>query len=73
MAAIVLATGLMGAAVAAMEAWLTVFAEGGTSPVRALTIMAILVLWGLSVYLGVLRLTGVVRIDEIIRKDGGGQ
>ena len=31
--------------------------------------MAILVLCGLSVYLGVLRLTGVVRIDGIFSKD----
>jgi hypothetical protein len=69
MALIVLASVLMGAAVAAMQAWLTLFADGSTSSVRALTIMVILVLCGLSVYVGVLRLTGVVRIDAIFGKD----
>jgi putative peptidoglycan lipid II flippase len=69
MALIMGATVLMGVAVATMQAWLTMFADGSTSSVRALTIMTILVLCGLSVYVGVLRLTGVVRIDEIFSKD----
>ena len=68
MALIVLATVLMGVAIAGMQAWLTMFADGSTSSVRSLTIMALLVVCGVAVYAGALRLFGVVRIDEIVRR-----
>jgi putative peptidoglycan lipid II flippase len=69
-ALIVLATVLMGVAVAAMHAWLTLFADGRTSSVRAFTIMVLLVASGLVVYAGVLRLTGAVPIEEIFKQGG---
>ncbi len=69
MSCIVLATVLMGVAVVGMQAWLTMFADGSASSVRSLTIMALLVVCGVAVYAGVLRLFGVVRIDEILSKD----
>jgi hypothetical protein len=59
----------MAAAVAAMQAFLATFAGGSSSSVRALSIVAILVIGGLSVYVGALRLLGVVRIDEIFSRD----
>jgi hypothetical protein len=59
----------MAAAVATMQAFITMFADGNASSIRALTVMTILILTGLSVYLGLLRLCGVVRIDEILSKD----
>jgi putative peptidoglycan lipid II flippase len=71
MALIVLATVLMGVVVARAQAWLAMFADGTASPIRSLTILALLVAGGVAVYAGVLRLTGVVRIDEIVGKDGG--
>lgn len=64
-----LATVAMAAAVAAMQAFLTAFAGSNASSIRALTITTILVLTGLSVYIGLLRLVGVVRIDETLGKD----
>jgi putative peptidoglycan lipid II flippase len=69
MSLIALATGVMAAAVAAMQAFLATFAGGSSSSVRALSIVAILVIGGLSVYVGALRLLGVVRIDEIFSRD----
>ncbi len=66
---IVMATVLMAIAIAGMRALLTMFPDGNTSSIRSITIMTILVLGGLSVYVGVLRLFGVVRIDEIPNKD----
>lgn len=65
MAIIACATVLMAAATAGMRAWLSAFSDGSHSSVRSLTVMAILVLCGLSVYLGVLRLFGLVKIDEL--------
>ena len=68
MALIVLSTVLMGIVVDRMQAWLTLFADGSTSSLRSLTIMTILVVCGVAVYAGALRLFGVVRIDEIARR-----
>jgi len=71
MALIALATVLMGVVVDRMRAWLTLFADGHTSSIRSLTIMAILVVSGVAVYAAVLRWSGVVRIDEIVRRHDG--
>jgi putative peptidoglycan lipid II flippase len=68
---IALATVLMAGAVAGMRAFLTTFPDGNASSVRSLTIMTILVLWGLAVYVGVLRFAGIVRIDETFSKGRG--
>jgi putative peptidoglycan lipid II flippase len=70
---IVLATVLMGAAIFGMHRWLTMSPDGNTSSIRSLTIMAILVLCGVAVYAGVLRLFGVLVINETFGKDRGGQ
>ncbi|HZO45843.1 MAG TPA: murein biosynthesis integral membrane protein MurJ [Xanthobacteraceae bacterium] len=73
MGAIVLATALMGAAIFGMHRWLTMFADGNTSSIRSLTIMTILVMCGVAVYAGVLRLFGVLVINETFSKDRSGQ
>ena len=62
MACIVLATVLMGARGCRHAGrWLTMSPDGNASSIRSLTIMAILVVCGVAVYAGVLRLFGVVR------------
>ncbi len=73
MACIVLATVLMGAAIFGMHYWLTMFADGTTSSIRSLTTMAILVVCGVAVYAGVLRLFGVLVINEAFSKGRDGQ
>ena len=45
------------------------FPDGNTSSIRSLTIMAILVVCGVAVYAGVLRLFGVLVINETFSKD----
>jgi putative peptidoglycan lipid II flippase len=69
MSCIVLATVLMAIAIAGMRALLTMFPDGNASSIRSITIMTILILGGLSIYAGVLRLFGIVRIDAISSKD----
>ena len=69
MACIVLATALMGVAIAGMQALLTMFPDGNTSSIRSLTIMAILVVCGLASMPGCCGCSAVVRIDEIFSKD----
>jgi putative peptidoglycan lipid II flippase len=70
MALIVLATVLMGIVVERAQAWLAIFVGGTTSPIRSLAVLAILVVGGVAVYAAVLRLSGVVRIDEIVKRRG---
>jgi putative peptidoglycan lipid II flippase len=70
MAIIVGATVLMAVAIIAMRAWLSAFSDDHHSSIRSLTIMAILVLFGLSVYVGVLRLFGLVKITETVQEAG---
>jgi putative peptidoglycan lipid II flippase len=67
MAGIVLATVLMGIALAGLRAWLSIFPSDNASSIQSLTIMTILVLGGLSVYVGVLRLLGVAAITETFK------
>ncbi|MPZ38195.1 MAG: murein biosynthesis integral membrane protein MurJ [Rhizobiales bacterium] len=64
MAIIALATVLMAIVITGFRALLTLPAGGGSSA-RSLTLMAILVLSGLSVYVGVLRVFGLIRITDI--------
>jgi putative peptidoglycan lipid II flippase len=66
---IVLATVAMGIVIAGLRAWLSLFPDGNASSIQALTIMTMLVLGGLSVYVGALRLFGVLQITETFRKD----
>ena len=58
------ATVLMAVAIAGLRALLP---EIGGSSIRSLAILAILVLFGLSVYVGLLRVFGLIRISEIAR------
>jgi len=62
---IVLATVAMGITIAGLRAWLSIFPADHASSIQSLTIMAILVLGGLAVYVGTLRLFGVIRMTEI--------
>jgi putative peptidoglycan lipid II flippase len=64
MACIVLATALMGIAIAGLQMLPAMLPDAGASSIRALVVMTVLVLLGLGVYVGVLRLLGVVRITE---------
>jgi putative peptidoglycan lipid II flippase len=67
MTIIVLATALMAAALVGVRAWLTL-PEGGHSTIRALAVMTVLVLCGLGIYAAVLRMFGLIRISEVIKR-----
>ena len=70
---IVLATVLMGMAIAGLQALLAMFPDAGGSSIRSLVVMTVLVVFGLSVYLAVLRLFGVAQITETFGKDRHGR
>jgi putative peptidoglycan lipid II flippase len=67
MAIIIAATVLMAAGLVGPRAWLAL-PEGGHSTIRAFGVMLVLVLCGLGVYAAVLRMFGLIRISEIIRR-----
>jgi putative peptidoglycan lipid II flippase len=69
MACIVLATALMGIAIAGLQALPAMIPDASASSVRSLVVMTVLVVLGLGVYVGVLRLLGVVRIAEFSDND----
>ncbi len=69
MACIVLATALMGIAIAGLQALPAMIPGASASSVRSLVVMTVLVVLGLGVYVGVLRLLGVVRITEFSDND----
>jgi putative peptidoglycan lipid II flippase len=66
---IVLATALMGIAIAGLQMLPAMIPDASASSIRALVVMTVLVLLALGVYVGVLRLLGVVRITELTRGD----
>jgi putative peptidoglycan lipid II flippase len=69
LAGIIAATVVMGAAVVGMRAFLTHYAGPSETWLRAFTILTILIVSGVAAYVAVLRLLGIMRIEEFAGKD----
>ncbi|MCC6887384.1 MAG: murein biosynthesis integral membrane protein MurJ [Hyphomicrobiales bacterium] len=69
MGCIVLATAAMGTIVAGLRMGLLIGSDEPASSIRSPTVMAVLVVGGLAVYVGLLRLLGVVVIDARHSRD----